>query len=64
MTALTRLIREKYLRKSSQPIKLGTATAILVNPTMDQSRHNHGDTNDDDQLTTGAAATLRANLKK
>ena len=56
--------------KMSPRIKLGAATAILVNPTMDQSRNNHiGDPNDDGQLTltkrspsASAAKPICANL--
>jgi hypothetical protein len=67
MTAHTRRILEiYYLRKSSQPIKLGASTALIINPSIDQSRNNHiGHTNDDDtNITSQASPTLKAHLKR
>ena len=64
MTAnITKIIREKYLvkvRKSSQPIRLGASTPIIINPTMKQSRNRLDDKNPDEKekSQTRAAASL------
>jgi hypothetical protein len=63
MTKLTRLIREKYLNKgpkSSQPVRLGQSSPIIINPTLDQSRSRLADAtkNPDEKDKTKAAASL------
>jgi len=65
-TKLIHILREKYLvkpRKSSQPVKLGASTPIIVNPTMQQSRNRFDDTttNSDEKENsqTKSAASLR-----
>ena len=60
---IVRLVRERFINrgsKSSQPVKLGASTALIINPTMLQSRNRLDDKNPDEKENspTKAQASL------